>query len=797
MICKFRRSNDRDTGFVVYATGMLLLFGAMSAGNLFAAEPDPNDLTSFTGNAPVGKALAGAMEPWGFAKISPAGNRGFTATSGGNTAQYDHYRNVLVRPWVGPIEMDESKTAVSIQNAPRSNNTSLLHARIMPWAIDVLATATRRCGLYEFAYAGDDVFHLVVDASCPHGYWAFGTELQITKDNELVGWHRYGGGWASEGVLQDTYQIFFVIRADVPPAAVGTWRAKWETTQLPRGQKRKYVFEDAANPLKPGNRIEKDTGYPSIDRTKMDARAIGELQGKARAAPADLVGGYLTFPRLPGGKLHVKVGLSQISIEQARKNLDSELPGWSIEEVEREARKKWNEALGTIQIEVTEAGHKQTFYQGFRNCMLCPTDKTNEHRKDPSAVYYDDWVAGWDTFPCRDPLLMLAAPRRYGRIMDGMLTASKYLDGFLFDSMVLDSPGPYQTFCNSEIWLGEAIQKDIPFDQKAGLGTLLRNATQEPPVYLARAVGRNLPKWGCNGKEPTGGFALEMAVADYSIALAAHKLGDEATFEKFREHSLIYPKYWDKNTGLPSGFFNEHSPFWGQFNLRHDVGGLIRFMGGKEIMAKHLELAKENCTKKARYQTTRSPTRAELLEMLEQETPGPRKGAVDYSENFAYHPFGDSEYVFWQVLFHWLGQPDRSAWITRGSVLYRPDQQGPMALVYKGDDDGGGMTSYYLWCMLGLFPVAGQDVYLITSPCFPKVTFPREGKPFTVVAENVSRENLYVQSAQLNGKPLTRAWFRHGEIGNGGRLVLVMGPQPSGWGRTEPPPSASDKPEHP
>jgi predicted alpha-1,2-mannosidase len=801
MIRKNRLSNNRNAGFVVYGSVMLLLLSVVNETPVFAAEPDPGDLTLFTGDTPVGKAFAGAMEPWGFVKISPAGNVGFTATSGGNTAQYDHYRNVMVRPWVGPIDVDTTKTIASIQNAERSNNSSLLHARILPWKIDVLATATRRCGLYEFTYAGDDVFHLLVDASAGRG-WQFGTHVQITQDNDIVGWRRFGGGWAgTQDVLQNTYQLFFVIRADVAPVAVGTWRAKW-------GRGGTVVPSGSPNPLKPGNRIEGDTGHPSIDVTKMEAKEIRELQGKAGRAPADAVGAYLTFPKLTKGKACVKVGLSQISIEQARKNLDSEIPGWSLDEVERQARKKWNEALGAIQIEVTEAAHKQTFYQAFRNCMLCPTDKTNEHRKDPSAAYYDDWVAGWDSFPCRDPLVMLAAPKRYGKIMDGTLTASKYLEGFLFDVLVLDCPGPYQAYCNGEIWLAEAILKDIPFDQKAGFAALLHNATKEPPAYLAGGVGRTKGSYDykkkclalrVHGMDGCGEYGLTMTVADYAIALVARKFGDETTFKRFHEASLSWRKHWDEKAGVlcPEGFFNEHSPFWGMFNLRHDIGGLIQIVGGKEKMAQYLELAKENCTKKARYQTTRTPTRAEFVEMMEQQTAGPRKGAANYSENFTYHPFGDSEYVFWQVLYHWLGQPDRSAWITRGSILYRPDLQGPMALVYKGDDDGGGMTSYYLWCLVGLFPVAGQDVYLITSPCFPRVTFPREGKPFTVVAENVSRENCYVQSARLNDKPLTRAWFRHGEIVQGGRLVLVMGPQPSDWGRTEPPPSASDKPKQP
>ena len=778
------------------------MLGVVVAPRVSAAESVPVDLTSFTGKCAIGNAFDGALEPWGFAKISAMGNLGFTMTSGGNTPRFDHYQNVLLRPCVGPIEIDKDKNAATIRRADRHNITSLLSAQVMPWNIEVLATATRRCGLFEFAYAGDEPFHLLVDASCRNaarGAWQFGTHVKITDDNEIVGWHRFGGGWAGDqNVLQNTYQIFFVVRADAAPAALGTWRAKWAGGTV--------VPKDSPNPLKPGNRIEEDNGHPSIDVTRMDTKEIRELRAKVKRAPADAVGASLTFPRFAGGRLRVKVGLSQISIDQARKNLKAELPGWSIDEVERQTREKWNDAIGSIQVETQDPVHKQIFYQAFRNCMICPADKTGEHRKDPSAVYYDDWVAGWDTFPCRDPLMMLATPKRYGRIMEGMLTAAKHLDGFLFDVHVLDFPGPYQAYCNSEIWLAEAIQKDVPFDHKAGYAALLHNATKEPPPHLDGGVGRTKGSYDwhrkclarrVHGTEGCGEYGLTMAVADYAIALAARQLGDEATYKRFRESSLTWRKHWDEDLGLlcPEGFYNEHTPFWGLFNLRHDVGGLVQIVGGRGMMEKYLEMAKAYCTMGG-GQRTRSPEAFQVRDLRKQGKFVPPAGAPT-GDHFSYQPFGDSEFVFWPVIYHWLGSPDRSGWICRGSVRYRPDLDGGMSLVFRGDDDGGGMSSYYLWCLLGLFPVAGQDVYLITSPCFPKVTFQRDGNPFTVVAENVSRENLYVQSAQLNGRPLARAWFRHAEISRGGQLVLVMGPQPSQWGREEPPPSVSDERESP
>ena len=100
------------------------------------------------------------------------------------------------------------------------------------------------------------------------------------------------------------------------------------------------------------------------------------------------------------------------------------------------------------------------------------------------------------------------------------------------------------------------------------------------------------------------------------------------------------------------------------------------------------------------------------------------------------------------------------------------------------------MSSWYAFGQMGIFPNAGQDVYLIGSPAYPKTTIHLAGgKNFVIEARNLSAENLYVTAASLNGKPLDRSWLRHGEIISGGRLVLTLGKTPSNWARTNLPPS--------
>jgi putative alpha-1,2-mannosidase len=100
------------------------------------------------------------------------------------------------------------------------------------------------------------------------------------------------------------------------------------------------------------------------------------------------------------------------------------------------------------------------------------------------------------------------------------------------------------------------------------------------------------------------------------------------------------------------------------------------------------------------------------------------------------------------------------------------------------------MGSWFVFAALGFFPNAGQDLYLLNGPLFPRATLHLEnGKSLTIEGVDASPDNPYVQSASLNGQPLERAWLRHQEIKNGGALKFVMGPKPSSWGQNNPPPA--------
>jgi putative alpha-1,2-mannosidase len=116
----------------------------------------------------------------------------------------------------------------------------------------------------------------------------------------------------------------------------------------------------------------------------------------------------------------------------------------------------------------------------------------------------------------------------------------------------------------------------------------------------------------------------------------------------------------------------------------------------------------------------------------------------------------------------------------------------PSPPLVKGNDDSGAEGSFVVWSMMGFYPVSGTDVYLLSSPLFPEISLlTGPNQVFTIVANNLSDTNRYIQNATLNGQPFDRSWFRHSEIASdfGAKLELEMGAEWTGYGAEKLPPS--------
>jgi putative alpha-1,2-mannosidase len=190
--------------------------------------------------------------------------------------------------------------------------------------------------------------------------------------------------------------------------------------------------------------------------------------------------------------------------------------------------------------------------------------------------------------------------------------------------------------------------------------------------------------------------------------------------------------------------FYEGSSWVYSYFVPHDFARLIGLTGGEQAYCKRLQFALKN-------------------------------NLIDFSNEPSFlTPYS----------FIYAGRPDLcSYWVRKNAASY--NQNG-----FPGDEDSGAMSSWYVFAALGLMPNAGQDVYLLNGPMFPKATLTMEnGRQIIIEGINASPDNIYVQSLKVNGIPWPRAWLRHDDIKNGATLQFMMGSQPAEWGRTNMPPS--------
>jgi predicted alpha-1,2-mannosidase len=310
---------------------------------------------------------------------------------------------------------------------------------------------------------------------------------------------------------------------------------------------------------------------------------------------------------------------------------------------------------------------------------------------------------------------------------------------------------------------------------------MLKNA-EVPPGDDEQKQGRGgLPDYNSIGYVSTNferscTRTLEYAYCDFAIASLAQALGHDQDVDIYRECSANWQNLWRRvqhdgatgfvwprrrdgtwvedfdplKTGSWEGVFYETHSWEYSFYVPHDVRQVMRLSGGADAFVRRLDTLFER----------------------------------------GYYHVDNEPGFLCPVLYLWAGRHDKTAERVREITMrhYHDTRSG-----LPGNDDSGAVSAWFAFHAMGFFPNAGQDVYLISSPLFERteILFPN-GRSFTIEARGLSEANLYVSSAQLNGRDLDRAWFRHSEIADGGRLVLEMAPSPGDWGTRNPPPSVSD-----
>ena len=483
--------------------------------------------------------------------------------------------------------------------------------------------------------------------------------------------------------------------------------------------------------------------------------------------------------------LLVKVGISAVSVENARENLQQELPGWNFASVVSKANADWNRELSKIAIKTQDERAKRIFYTALYHTMIAPSvfsDVNGEYRGADGKTHKGDFTdyttfSLWDTYRAAFPLMTLIQPEMQRDLAETMLHIFKqqgklpvwHLMGNETDCMVGNPGIPV---------LVDIALKGFNVDKKAVFEAVKASAMRDE-----RGMGL-LKKYGyipcdLDLEKETVAKGLEYALADACIAKLAKQLGKTEDYKYFYKRSQSYRDfYFDKQTKFMRGVTSDHKfrepfdPFstvhrqddytegnaWQYVWLvPHDVHGLVAGFGGEKPFVSKLD----------------------SLFIVNGDMGA--EASPDITGLIGQYAHGNEPSHHILYMYNYVGQPWKGADKIRYVLanLYHDDFDG-----LSGNEDVGQMSAWYILSSVGFYqvdPAGGR--YVFGSPLFDEATLNvGNGKTFRVVAHNNSSENKYIQSAKLNGKPYTRSYIDFKDIVRGGTLEFVMGNKPSQFG---------------
>lgn len=728
--------------------GILLLF---SFSACVSQQPDAETecyateyVNPFIGTDFTGNTYPGAQAPFGMVQLSPDNGlpgwdrisgyfypdstiAGFSHTHLSGTGAGDLY-DISFMPVTLPYKEADAPLGIHslFSHDEETASAGYYQVRLKDYDINVELTATERCGIqrYTFPEADAAIFLNLRKAM----NWDFTNDTRIeVVDSVTIQGYRFSDGWARD------QHIYFRTRFSKPFASV----------QL-----------DTAAVIKDGKRI----GSSAIAR--------------------------FDFHTSAGEQILVTTAISGVSMEGAARNLAAEAPADDFDKYLAVIRKNWNEQLSKVEIKSNDIDEKVKFYTALYHSMLAPTIYS-----DVDGAYYgpdkqvhqaDGWTnystfSLWDTYRAAHPLYTYIEPQRVNDMVKSFLAFSEQ-NGRL----------PVWNFYGSEtdMMIGyhavpvivDAYLKGIgDFDPKKALAACVATAN----IDEYRGIGL-YKKYGYVPYDVTDHYnsenwslskTLEYAYDDYCIARMAEKLGEKQIADEFYKRSLNYKNVYNSQTTFmqprnnKGSFIEDFSPddytphicesngwqyFW---SVQQDVDGLISLVGGKERFAQKLD-----------SMFTYNPSADEDLPIFSTGMIGQYAHGNEPSHHVIY-------------LFNAIGQPWKAQKYA-AEVMHELYKNTPAGLC--GNEDCGQMSAWYVFSAMGFYPVDPiSGKYEIGTPMYPEMKMHlANGKTFTILAPAVSKENIYIQSVKLDGKPYDKSYITHEQIMNGSIFEFEMGNKP-------------------
>ena len=753
------------------AAGAALLFCAL------VSAQTPNNtsyVNPFIGTDGMGHTFPGACVPFGGVQLSPdtdtiphnisgkyqpmvyetcAGYRytdptivGFSHTHFSGTGHSD-LGDILVMPATGELKLNpgtadnpDSGFRSRFSHDTESARPGLYEVTLDDYGIKARLTATARVGVHEYTFPATDgqvildLVHSIYDYD-GKTLWA---EVQVQDATHVTG-YRITNGWAR------TNHTYFAIEFSQPIVEYG------------------YVDRQ---------KIDYKGGWSKFD----NSRNFAAMAGRKVVA-------WFKFATSKNPVLTVKVALSATGTTGAMKNLKAEAEGKTFDQIAAAAETAWEKELSQIDIQGTEA-EKTMFYTSLYHTMINPSvymDVDGSYRGLDHEIHQADGFTNytvfslWDTYRAEHPFLALFKPDRDRDMVESMLA---HYDQNVLKMLPVWSHMANENWCMSGYHavpvLADAVTKGLDIDVKRALEAMVTTSSQ--PWYAGLGDYMKLGYVPYDHITTAASNTLEYSYDDWTIWNTARLAGDKEVEKEYAARALYYRNVFDTGLGfcrpkyadgsfkadfdimqtMGEGFIEGNSLNF-TFHAPQDVFGVMALMGGeKKFTAALDELFSKDLPEYA-YATNEDITKDCLI-----------GGYVHGNEPSHHIPY----------LYAWTSQPWKTQYWMREIInrMYRPEIKG-----LGGNDDCGQMSAWYIFSVLGFYPVCpGSDQYVLGAPFFEDavIALPN-GKTLEVKAPGVSDKNRYVKKVLLRGKEYSKMYITHGDLLAGGTLEFVMASKPN------------------
>jgi predicted alpha-1,2-mannosidase len=692
----------------------------------------------FLGTGGHGHTYPGTSMPFGMIQVSPdtrlEGWDGCSAYHFSDSVMYgishthlsgtgcSDYGDILLMPVSGDPGLDNYAYRSGFDKKTEKAKPGYYEVYLKKPGVRVSLTSSYRSGMHRYEFEDPGKAGVVLDLV--HRDLVLESSLKINSPQEVEG-VRISKAWADKQVL------YFVLRFSSPI-------------------------------------------YSRLIKSGDEVVQAGSAEGKEIRA-------RFGFKLAKGEPLMIKIGISAVSAEGARKNLEKEIPGWDFDRLAFQADSIWSGELGKIKAEGGTKEQMQVFYTSMYHSMLSPnlyTDVDGQYLgrdfKAHRAEGFDYYTVFslWDTYRAEHPLLSIIDRRRTSDFINTFIT--QYEQGGALPVWELSGN---ETGCmigyHAVPVIADAYLKGIKgYDEELALKAMLNSAESD---RLGLKFYKTMGYIPSDLEGESVSRTLEYAYDDWCISVMARSMGKTEEFREYNKRSQYYKNVFDPTTKFMrakanSTWFTPFDPSEVNFNyteanawqysfyVPQDISGLMSLHGGADQFAASLDKLFSASSR------TTGRDQADITGLIGQYAHG-----NEPSHHMAY-------------LYDYAGKP----WKTQEMVnricrdFYRNQPEG-----LCGNEDCGQMSSWFVFSAMGFYPVTpASGIYAIGSPLFRKLTISLEnGKKFIIEAENAGEGKPYISSATLNGKPYSRCFIRHEDIMSGGILKLQMSARPDTiWG---------------